>query len=233
VNCIAFSRDGRRIVSGSYDKTVRVWDAATGSEVLKLRGHTYNIVSVAFSPDGSRIASGSLDRTVMIWDAISGAAAFSPLRAHTTACTGIWSVDFSADGSRIICKSTSQTISYDASSGSRLHTNTQSDDSLHDSINISRDGWVMDWVNGRTLCQLPSMVSHSCYTVHKRSVAVGTKSGRLFVIHFPPVLFTSADTCTEGTEVDAEKSPGDEGVSDVASKAEDDMSSADGSQETS
>ena len=55
---MAFSPDGRRIVSGSGDKTMKVWDAATGQETLTLRD-TPNSVSVAFSPDGRRIVSGS------------------------------------------------------------------------------------------------------------------------------------------------------------------------------
>ena len=55
---MAFSADGKRIVSGSEDKTVKVWDAATGQEVLTLKGHTGQVTSVAFSPDGKRIVSG-------------------------------------------------------------------------------------------------------------------------------------------------------------------------------
>ena len=56
---MAFSPDGKRIVSGSRDKTVKVWDAATGQETLTLKGHTGSVSSVAFSPDGKRIVSGS------------------------------------------------------------------------------------------------------------------------------------------------------------------------------
>ena len=52
-------RYGNRIASGSRDKTVRVWDAATGLEALSLKGHTSSVSSVAFSPDGKRIVSGS------------------------------------------------------------------------------------------------------------------------------------------------------------------------------
>ena len=55
---VAFSPDGKRIVTGSGDKTVKVWDAATGQEVLALRGHAEDVLSVAFSPDGKRILSG-------------------------------------------------------------------------------------------------------------------------------------------------------------------------------
>ena len=70
---MAFSPDGKRIASGSGDKTVRVWDAATGQPVGQpLTGHTDGVTSVAFSPDGKRIVSGSDDKTVRVWDAATG-----------------------------------------------------------------------------------------------------------------------------------------------------------------
>ena len=68
--CVAFSPDGKRIVSGSYlDKTVRVWDMATGKELRKYEGHTGPVVGVAFFPDGKRIVSASHDGTARIWRA--------------------------------------------------------------------------------------------------------------------------------------------------------------------
>ena len=62
----------QRIVSGSEDSTVKVWDAATGSCVRTLEGHGGWVNSVAVSPDGQRIVSGSGDRTVKVWDAETG-----------------------------------------------------------------------------------------------------------------------------------------------------------------
>ena len=68
VNSASFSPDGTRVVSASWDETVRVWDAATLSCVATLEGHTDRVVSAWFSPDGTRVVSASRDRTVRVWD---------------------------------------------------------------------------------------------------------------------------------------------------------------------
>ena len=60
------SPDGKRIVTGSEDKTAKIWDATTGAEMLTLKVHA-NVDSVAFSPDGKRIATGNQDGTAIIW----------------------------------------------------------------------------------------------------------------------------------------------------------------------
>ena len=58
------SPDGSKIVSGSDDMTVRIWDAASGEQLKQLDGHSADVCSVQFSPDGSKIVSGSTDKTV-------------------------------------------------------------------------------------------------------------------------------------------------------------------------
>ena len=71
---VAFSPDSQRIVSGSSDKTVQIWDVRTGAPIGKpLIGHTENVYSVAFNSDGQRIVSRDSDKTVRIWDVKTGA----------------------------------------------------------------------------------------------------------------------------------------------------------------
>ncbi|KAH8048083.1 hypothetical protein JL722_12676 [Aureococcus anophagefferens] len=69
---VAVFHDGRRVVSGSADKTVKVWDAATGECVATLAGHSKEVLGVAVFPDGRRVVSGSGDKTVKVWDAATG-----------------------------------------------------------------------------------------------------------------------------------------------------------------
>jgi len=97
VTSVSHSPDGSQIASGSWDNTVRVWDARSGAELAALRGHEGWVTSVSYSPDGARIASGSDDKTVRVWDARSGAE-LAVLRGHERE---VESVSYSPDGARI------------------------------------------------------------------------------------------------------------------------------------
>jgi len=72
VSTVAWSPDGQQIASGSWDKSVQVWDAATGRTILTYKGHTQTVKAAVWSPDGIYIASGSWDNTVHIWQAATG-----------------------------------------------------------------------------------------------------------------------------------------------------------------
>jgi WD40 repeat protein/serine/threonine protein kinase len=101
---VAFSPDGRRVVTASYDHTARVWDASTGEAVTPPLAHGDSVLRAWFSPDGRRVVTASRDRTARVWDATSGMAV-SPALSHDSTVEdalfspdGRWVVTASVDG---------------------------------------------------------------------------------------------------------------------------------------
>ena len=97
VRTLAFSPDGKTLVSGSKDDTLRMWDINTGRTLRQLSGHSNDINSVVFSRDGKMLVSGSKDASVRLWDAETGR--FLPrLRGHFWEISG---VAFGSDGKTV------------------------------------------------------------------------------------------------------------------------------------
>ena len=95
---------------GSGDKTIRLWDAASGTAIGQpLQGHSDWVSSVSFSPDGTRIVSSSGDKTVRLWDAASGTATGEPLQGHSDK---VLSIAFSPDGTCIVSGSATRLFNY-------------------------------------------------------------------------------------------------------------------------
>jgi WD40 repeat protein len=93
IQALALSSDGRWMASGGYDKTVIVWNAATGEEQWRLTGHSDTIIALAFSPDGGRLASASTRGRVKIWDVQRGVSSYSA-NMHSA----VRVIAFSSDG---------------------------------------------------------------------------------------------------------------------------------------
>ena len=123
---VAFSKDGTKIVSGSEDNSVQVWDTSTGAALQNLNGHTNRVNSVAISHDGIHIVSGSSDKSVRVWNATTGAQ-LHQLTGHND--WGVCSVAFSHDGILIVSGAFNGSVRvWDTKTGAELqqlngHTN--------------------------------------------------------------------------------------------------------------
>jgi WD40 repeat protein len=136
VRSVAFSPDGKTLVSGSEDQTMRLWDISSGQGLMTLQGHTDGVRSAAFSPDGKTLASGSSDQTVRLWEVSSGQGLMT-LQGHTE---GITSVALSPDGKTLASGSWDRTVRlWEVSSGQGLMT-LQGYTNRVESVAFSPDG---------------------------------------------------------------------------------------------
>jgi serine/threonine protein kinase len=129
VNCVAFSADGRRILSGSggaltggefrdgEDRSIRLWEVESGREVRQFLGHTSMVTGVAFAPDSRRLVSASRGGTICVWDVETGRLfrRFEP-KLHV-----VYSVAYSPDGRYVLSGSDDKTVRlWDAKMGNRV-----------------------------------------------------------------------------------------------------------------
>src|SRR5579883_417226 len=106
INAIAWSPDGTKIASASYDRTVQVWDARTAALLFAYHGHSDHVWAVAWSPDGTRIASAGKDGTVQIWKVGSQ----TPLFVYRGHHDGVSSVAWSPNRALIASGSHDRTV---------------------------------------------------------------------------------------------------------------------------
>ncbi|KIJ97484.1 hypothetical protein K443DRAFT_105589 [Laccaria amethystina LaAM-08-1] len=132
---VAVSPDGKQIVSGLSDNSVRVWDASTGDELKAMKGHTDLVRSVAISPDGKQIiVSGSYDKSVRVWD-VSMGDKLKVLKYHADL---VRSVAFSPDGKQIVSGSGNNSVQVWDFGSLYIHE-TISDSNNHE----KHTGWIL------------------------------------------------------------------------------------------
>jgi WD40 repeat protein/uncharacterized caspase-like protein len=116
---LAFTSDSKLLASGSVDKTIVLWDPATGNQLRSLKGHTGTVNSIAFSVDDRQLASGSADNSIKIWDVATGRE-MQTMRGHKLYVS---SIAFSPDGKMLVSGSGDQTVKlWDVASGRELRT---------------------------------------------------------------------------------------------------------------
>jgi WD40 repeat protein len=119
INSVAFSPNGKMVVSASDDPMVRLWDSATGALLQTLKGHSDWVNAVAFSPDGRELASASHDKTIKLWDRFTEAPPMA-LEGHL-----VWvnAVAYSPDSKLVASASDDMTVRlWDSATGVLLQT---------------------------------------------------------------------------------------------------------------
>jgi eukaryotic-like serine/threonine-protein kinase len=132
----SFAPDGRRLATTSIDGSARIWDAASGRQLVQFKAHTSRVNSALFSPDGQRVVTASHDKTARIWDAATGRQIVE-LIGHTER---VWFAAFSPDGSRVVTASYDKTARvWDAATGRQIRLLSGHTDTVHCAV-FSPDG---------------------------------------------------------------------------------------------
>jgi WD40 repeat protein len=106
VTSVAISPDGKYALSGSVDKTLKLWKISSGKEIRSFTGHSFGVNSVAISPDGKYALSGSVDKTLKLWEISSG----KEIKSFTGHSDVVYSVAFSPDAKYALSGSVDKTL---------------------------------------------------------------------------------------------------------------------------
>jgi WD40 repeat protein/serine/threonine protein kinase/tetratricopeptide (TPR) repeat protein len=139
VMAVAFSSDGKRLVSAGWDHTARIWNAATGELFCPPLQHPHSVETVVFNPDGRLIFTGNVGGTGRLWDAVTGKPVGAPLQ-HPA---GKVCAAFSPDGKKVWTGTSDGNVrGWETATGTLLVTHLCHDRSIS-ALALSRDGKTM------------------------------------------------------------------------------------------
>ncbi len=161
VICVTFSPDGNLLATGDSHGNIRLWEAASGREVLVCKGHKGVVTSVAFSPSGEILASASYDQTVRLWDIRTGEC-LQVLQGHSET---VFSVTFHSSGETLASGSFDWTIRlWDIRTGECLQI-LQGHTSLVKSLAFSSSGEILVSGSGDTTVRLWDIRTGQCLQI--------------------------------------------------------------------
>jgi WD40 repeat protein len=174
VRAVAFSPDGQTVVSGSSDRTIRLWDTATGAEKQTFEGHESFVCAIAFTPDGQLLASASDDETIRLWDMATGAEK-QTLKGHGGSVN---TVTFSPDGQTVASASYDGTMRlWDTATGEQT---LMSRESSGDAVAFSPDGQLLASASDDGTIQLWDMATRA-----EKQTLKG-QGGSIYALAFSP-----------------------------------------------
>jgi WD40 repeat protein len=195
IRSVAFSSDGKKIVSGGSDRVLRLWDVAEGKVLQTMKGHKSAIRSVAYSPDDKYAASGSEDQTVKIWDVETGKEThtFSGLPDIITAIRyspkGQTLVAATLQGPILILDPISHRIRQTLNAHSQSVSAVAFADNGQRFISVSQDRTIRQWTAVKTTIATPqstlsgktSMVTNLAIAPNGNNAVLGTIDGSIVI----------------------------------------------------
>jgi len=144
VNALSISPDGKLLVSGSNDRSIKLWSLPEGAFIKKMTSHTNYVNSLAISPDGKQLASGSSDRSIKLWSLPDGTL-IKTLTGHTNYVN---SLSISSDGKLLASGSSDRSIKLWSLPDGALIKTLEGNTDIIISLAISSDGKLL--VSGST-----------------------------------------------------------------------------------